>query len=206
MQIAEALKREMRHSWLSDGRRESVAEHSWAMSLLAMVLFNESSEKVDQLKVLKMIILHDLVEAIAGDIPSHEQTNENIVLQKAQNERKALETILGKIENKETAKEFELVWEEFENKATPESKFAQACDKIEAIIQHNMAPISSFSQGDYDINPYYKDSYFDFDNIFRELKDFVNIQTMLKFESEGDISRIKPEHREKWENHKQNSA
>jgi putative hydrolases of HD superfamily len=66
------LKRELRHSWLSDGRRESVAEHSWSMSLLALLVHRHLAQPVETDRVLKMMIVHDLVEALAGDAPFFE--------------------------------------------------------------------------------------------------------------------------------------
>jgi putative hydrolase of HD superfamily len=202
MNIAEGLKRELRHSWLSDGRRESVAEHVWSMSLLALLLFEELEIEVDQLKVLKMIIIHDLVEVYAGDMPSFEAAAGGQD-QKEIAEQEALEKLLKKITNKSLASELEELWFEFENKSTLEAKFAQACDKAEAIIQHNNANIESFSQGDYDINPYYKDHLFDFDNFIRDFKDEIDRETMEKIQSEGDILRVKQEYRERWEKEKQ---
>ncbi|MDZ4323104.1 MAG: HD domain-containing protein, partial [Alphaproteobacteria bacterium] len=72
LNIAEKLKCEMRHSWLSSGRQESVAEHSWRMGLMVMTFFPYLSQKVDLEKCLKMAILHDLAEAEVGDIPVFE--------------------------------------------------------------------------------------------------------------------------------------
>lgn len=63
----EGLKKLLRHSWLSDGRQESVAEHSWRMALMAMTLHRELDFEVNIAKVLKMIIVHDLAEILAGD-------------------------------------------------------------------------------------------------------------------------------------------
>lgn len=59
----EQLKKELRHSWLSDGRQESVAEHTWRMSLMAMLLQSHLIQSVDMLKVMKMITIHDINEA-----------------------------------------------------------------------------------------------------------------------------------------------
>ncbi len=197
--IAEGLKRELRHSWLSDGRRESVAEHTWSMSLLAFLLFDEIDIELDQLRVLKMIIIHDMAEIYAGDIPSFNTVTEESKRQKEIDERKALEKLLSKLSSKKLKKEIEDLWEEFEAKETPEAKFAQACDKADAIIQHNNAHIDSFEQGDYDLNPYYKDQLFNFSKIIRALKDQLDIDTMEKIEKEGDITRVSEEHRKKWE-------
>src|SRR4249919_1427532 len=68
LQLAERLKFELRHSYTSNGRQESVAEHSWRMSLMAVLIEPLLKQKVDTVRLLKMIIIHDLVEAEAGDI------------------------------------------------------------------------------------------------------------------------------------------
>ncbi len=203
MNTIEGLKRELRHSWLSDGRRESVAEHTWAMTILALLLFDEIEEEVKQLKVLKMIIIHDLVEVFAGDMPSFVAANGKQE-EKEKIEKEAMEKLVAKLSNKRLAGEIKNLWEEFESNETLESKLAQACDKAEAIIQHNNARIESFEQGDYDINPYYKDSLFDFNPFLRELKNQIDIDTMEKIENEGDISRVSEEHRSRWEASKKN--
>lgn len=203
--IAEGLKRELRHSWLSDGRRESVAEHTWSMSLLAILLFNEIKVEIDQLKVLKMIIIHDLVEIYAGDMPAFEAAKGK-QQEKEELEQEALKNLLLNVSNKKLRQELNDLWYEFEAKDTNEAKFAQACDKAEAIIQHNNANISSFAQGDYDINPYYKDSLFNFDKFVREFKNEIDIMTMGKIEKEGDITRVSEEHRERWESYKNSKA
>jgi putative hydrolase of HD superfamily len=197
MGIAEGLKRELRHSWLSDGRRESVAEHVWSMSLLALLLFDEIDIEVDQLRVLKMIIIHDLVEIYAGDMPSF-IAMKGRQKEKEEKEENALKKLLEKLNNKKLAREIDLLWNEFEAGETNESKLAQACDKAEVIIQHNNADISTFSQGDYDINPYYKDYLFDFDKFLKELKNQIDIDTMKKIEKEGDIEKVSDEHKSRW--------
>ena len=70
--FTEGVKRELRHSWLSDGRRESVAEHSWQMALMAMVVHPRLEAPVDLCRALKMILVHDLAEAETGDVPVFE--------------------------------------------------------------------------------------------------------------------------------------
>ena len=68
---AEKLKRTLRHSWTSDSnRQERTAEHSWMLCLIALTLFDQLKVKIDQLKVVKILIIHDLAEAIVGDIPA----------------------------------------------------------------------------------------------------------------------------------------
>src|SRR5437762_13718163 len=70
--LSERLKLELRHSWMSNGRRESVAEHTWHMALLAMLVDRHLEHPVDTERTLKMILVHDLVEAEAGDVPVFE--------------------------------------------------------------------------------------------------------------------------------------
>ena len=68
LKLAERLKFELRHSYTSSGRQESVAEHTWRMSLMAVLMEPHLEQKVDMAKLLKMIIVHDLIEAEAGDM------------------------------------------------------------------------------------------------------------------------------------------
>lgn len=70
--LSEKLKSELRHSWLSNGRRESVAEHSWQMAIMSMLIHPHLEKPVDLEKTLKMILVHDLVESITGDTPFFE--------------------------------------------------------------------------------------------------------------------------------------
>src|SRR5436305_9327236 len=67
--LSERLKRELRHSWLSDGRRESVAEHTWQMALVALLAYRHLEHPVDIGRVLKIILPHDLAAALAGAVP-----------------------------------------------------------------------------------------------------------------------------------------
>ncbi len=77
IKLGEKLKMELRHSWLSNGRRESVAEHTWRLALMAMAIEPYLPNQVNSEKLLKMIIIHDLVEAYAKDIPAFETMNNN---------------------------------------------------------------------------------------------------------------------------------
>lgn len=64
LQLSERLKFELRHSWLSNGRRESVAEHTWQMALMAMAMHRHLEHEVDLERSLKIVLVHDLVEAL----------------------------------------------------------------------------------------------------------------------------------------------
>lgn len=93
LHIAENLKKLIRHSWLSDGRQESVAEHTWRMSLMFLLVEPHLGIKVDTQKTLEMIIIHDIIEALVGDIPAFEQFDADIKLQKVKMETDAINQI-----------------------------------------------------------------------------------------------------------------
>jgi putative hydrolases of HD superfamily len=143
LHVAENLKKLIRHSWLSDGRRESVAEHTWRMSLMFLLVEPHLGIPLDSKKTLEMIIIHDIIEALVGDIPAFEQFNAETKLQKVKMETEAINEIRSTLDN-ETGEKFYLLWHEFENKETNEAKVANALDKLEAQIQHNEADISTW--------------------------------------------------------------
>ena len=139
LSLAEKLKSELRHSWLSSGRRESVAEHSWQMALMALLVHRHLEKPVDLEHTLKMILIHDLVEAEAGDIPFFETGSRKD--QKSHREQKAIEEIRNMIDP-QTGQEFYNLFQEFELSETPEAKLAKALDNLEVQIQHNHANFS----------------------------------------------------------------
>lgn len=114
-------------------RCENSAEHSWHLALMAIVLTEHANEKVDVLKVIKMVLIHDVVEIDAGDTfiydtqKSHDNTDE---------ERLAAQRIFGLLPE-ETAQELIAIWEEFEAGETAEAKFARAMDRLEPLLQNS---------------------------------------------------------------------
>lgn len=136
----EGLKRELRNSWLSDGRQESVAEHSWRMVMMAIVLAPQVNLKLDMEKVLKMAAVHDLAEIEAGDIPTIHQTDD-VVRQKASNEQAAIERI--RTQFGELSEEIAILWREFEDQKTAEARFVRAIDKLECTIQKNQQTVDT---------------------------------------------------------------
>ena len=136
--IAEKMKCNTRHSWTSTNRKESVAEHSWRLSLIALLLEREI-ENVDFQKIIKMCIIHDLGEAITGDIPSFLKTKQD-----SKTEQKAITTLIEKLPEPQKTDMLTL-FEEMEKRETMESKIYKALDRLEAVIQHNEAPIDSWS-------------------------------------------------------------
>jgi len=148
LRLAERLKFELRHSWLSNGRRESVAEHTWQMALMVVLMQHHLERSVDVERTLKMVIIHDLVEAEAGDVPFFE-TGERQTM-KAANERAAIEKIRNLLDGA-TAQEVYELWYEFEGGETLEAKFAKAVDNLEVQIQHNQAAFETWEEIEQDL-------------------------------------------------------
>jgi putative hydrolase of HD superfamily len=126
------LKKIVRQSALTDGsRQENVAEHSWHIAVMAILLAEYSSEKrIDILKVIKMLLIHDLVEIYAGDTFLYDDESK---LKQNENEEKAAKRIFG-ILPEDQASDLQSLWDEFEDKETPESRFAKALDALHPVI------------------------------------------------------------------------
>ena len=176
---AEKLKREMRHSWLSNNRRESVAEHTWRMSLMAILLKDKLAVKVKLEKVLKMVVIHDLVEIEAGDVSALDiLRNPSIKDTKRQNEIQAIENIKNELGH-DLGVEIHDLWYEFENKETIEAKFANALDKLEVQIQHNHASIDTWEEIEFNM-VYMMDQHVSFDETLIAFKNLVVAQAEEK--------------------------
>lgn len=137
LRAAERLKTVTRSGYTSAGRPESVAEHTWRLALMALLLAPEFPE-VDFARLVKICLVHDLGEAIGGDIPAPEQARRAAAGEsagKAAAERRDLVTLLEPLpEHLRT--EITGLWDEYEAARTPEAKVAKALDKLETILQH----------------------------------------------------------------------
>ncbi|MBW8331841.1 MAG: HD domain-containing protein [Prolixibacteraceae bacterium] len=113
-------------------RPKNDAEHSWHLAMMTLVLAEHSDKPIDILKVLKMVLIHDIVEIDAGDIfiydaeKNHTNTEEELI---------AAKRIFGLLPT-EQAEEFIAIWEEFEEGMTDEAKFAKAMDRFEPLLQN----------------------------------------------------------------------
>jgi putative hydrolase of HD superfamily len=129
---AERLKNVYRTSWTSGGQPESTASHTWRLCLSALI-FAKQFPEVNVERLLKICIIHDLGEAIGGDIPAiHQSMN----APKAEQERKDLLTLLAPLPAT-LRQEIVALWDEYEAATTPEAKVAKALDKLETLMQHN---------------------------------------------------------------------
>ncbi|HWR35204.1 MAG TPA: HD domain-containing protein [Clostridia bacterium] len=127
------LKTVLRQTLLCDqSRRENSAEHSWHLAVMAMLLTEYAVEPVDVTRVLTMLLIHDVVEVDAGDVFAYDAAGN---VGKEEREREAAERIFGLLPA-EQGKELRGLWEEFEARATSESKFANALDRLQPLL-HN---------------------------------------------------------------------
>ncbi|HEX8361166.1 MAG TPA: HD domain-containing protein [Longimicrobium sp.] len=132
LRASEALKTATRSAWTSAAQPESVAEHSWRLCLMALVL-HPSFPGVDFARLVKICIVHDLGEAIGGDVPAPEQARRGG--SKAEDERRDLIHLLAPLPAP-LREEITALWDEYEAAETPEAKLAKALDKLETILQH----------------------------------------------------------------------
>ena len=129
------LKTVLRRTTLMDGSRsENSAEHSWHLALMALVLSEHSAEQVDLLRVLKMLLVHDLVEIDAGDTFCYD---EEAHLDKLEREQRAAERIF-RLLPADLSTELRELWDEFEDKVSAEARFATALDRLQPML-HNLS-------------------------------------------------------------------
>ncbi|MFA5261864.1 MAG: HD domain-containing protein [Candidatus Omnitrophota bacterium] len=180
LHLAEKLKCELRHSWLSNGRQESVAEHSWRISLMACVFYSHLEVKVDLEKSLKMAIVHDLAEEEAYDVPAFESHRQE---EKKLAELKAMQNI-KKLGSNFSDEIFEL-WQEYEERKTPEAKFIKALDKMEVRLQHNEAEMKTWNDIEYSRSQYAADKFCDFDEFIKEFNQLIKEESKDKIIKSG---------------------
>ena len=113
-------------------RYENTAEHSWQATLTAMVFLDHAREELDALKVLKMLLIHDVVEIDAGDVFVYDAQARSDI---AEEEEKAAVRIFGLLDES-ISSELLALWREFEERKTPEAKFAKAIDRVNPVIQN----------------------------------------------------------------------
>ncbi|RSN59910.1 HD domain-containing protein [Actinomadura sp. WAC 06369] len=125
------LKTVLRRSVLvADDRRENDAEHSWHLALMVAVLAEHADEPVDVGRTLKLVLLHDLVEIYAGDTFLYDA--EGAATQERR-EREAADRLFALLPD-DQAVEFRALWDEFEERRTPEARFAKAMDRLQPLL------------------------------------------------------------------------
>ena len=148
LHVAEQLKNNTRHSWTSDGRHESVAEHSWRVTLMAYFVKDEYPD-LDMNRVLLMCLIHDLGEAFTGDIPAFVKTEAD-----EERESALLSQWVSSLPEP-FREEMDELYREMDAQETAEARLYKALDRMETIIQHNEAPISTWLPLEYEKNLVY---------------------------------------------------
>ena len=180
LHVAEKLKDTMRHCTTSKGRPESVAEHSWRISLMAMLLEKEFPE-IDINKVIKMCLIHDLGECFTGDIPVFKKTSAD-----SAREDELLAEWVATLPP-EVSKEWQALYEEMDALETPEAKLYKALDKLEALIQHNESPMYTWEPHEHDLQRVYGWESVEFSEWLLDLRQEVLNDTNEKIEKEGVV-------------------
>lgn len=177
LHTAEKLKDTMRHCTTSNRRTESVAEHTWRISLMAMLLKHEFPD-TDIDKVIRMCLIHDLGECFTGDIPTFTKTD---------SDRKTEDIFLTQWISKlpsEIACDLAELYKEMNDQQTPEAKLFKALDKLEALIQHNESPIDTWSENEYELNKTYAFDTAAFSDWLTDLRKEILAETLNKIENE----------------------
>ena len=137
------IKRIGRQTYLSDAsRKENDAEHSWHLALMAFVLADYANEKIDVLKTIKMVLLHDVIEIDAGDTYAYDTEGNKT---KRERELKAADRIFGLLP-KEQEREYRGLWDEFEEMETAEAKFANTLDKVQPLFLNDASGGKSWEE------------------------------------------------------------
>ena len=144
LNLAEKLKCHTRHSWTSSGRQESVAEHVYRLLVFAW-LVREEFPDYDMNRVMELALFHDMGEALTGDIPAFEKDKED-----EKKEEQAQEKIAGMLPEPYRERLAD-IFRAVEKKETKESRLLAALDKLEALIQHNEADLSTWLPLEYDL-------------------------------------------------------
>ncbi len=183
LSLAERLKNTTRHSWTSQGRHESVAEHSWRLALMAYFLRDEFPE-ADMDKVIQMCLVHDLGEAFTGDIATFWKTAAN-----EDSERQLLEGWVASLPQPYQT-ELGTLYAEMDAQETVEARIYKSLDKLEAVHQHNEAPLNTWLPLERELNLSYGADVASFSPYLSALRSRMRQETEAKLRAEtasGDV-------------------
>jgi putative hydrolase of HD superfamily len=184
LRAAERLKTVTRSGWTSSGEQESVAEHTWRLCLMAMLLYGDTPG-VNLARLLKMCLIHDLGEAIRGDIPAPAQV---AGAEKADQERSDLLELTASLPSLLQHEILEL-WDEYEAAESAEARLAKGLDKLETILQHNQG--KNPADFDYAFNLAYGQRYTAADPVMAALRARLDEETARRARdsSNSELSR-----------------
>ncbi len=173
LHVAERLKDATRHCYTSGGRRESVAEHSWRLALMAWWL-KDAFPEADMEKLLSMCLIHDLGEAFTGDIPTFVKTDAD---------RATEDTLLDAWVATLPApfsSQMRALYAEMNERKTLEARIFKALDGLEALIQHNESDLSTWAENEFDLNLHYCDDRVGFSPALTALREAIRADTIEK--------------------------
>jgi len=177
LHVAERLKDTPRHCTTSGRRIESVAEHSWRVSLMAFLLKKEFPQ-ADMERVMEMCLIHDLGECFTGDIPTFVKTDDD---------RETEDSLLRKWLDSlplEITSDMRTLYDELEAQVTVESRICKALDKLEALIQHNESPLDTWAENEYELNKTYAFDTAAFSEWLTALRQEILCDTLKKINDE----------------------
>ena len=175
MELAGKLRDTMRHSYTPEGRRESVAEHSWRTPLMAYFVKDEFPE-LDMDKVILMCLVHDLGEAFTGDVPSFYKTEQN-----ESAEESALYKWVSELPEPYCF-ELKALYDEMAELKTDEAKLYKALDNMEAVLSHNEADIATWIPLEYALNVTYGADKVSFSPYLKRVREYLSNKTIQKIE------------------------
>lgn len=171
--ITQRLKDTTRHCFTEKGRRESVAEHSWHMTMMAFFM-KDAFPQADMDKVIRMCIIHDLGEAFTGDIPVFEKNEAH-----EKNEARLLAQWVDVLPEP-VRSEMHALYAEMNARETTEAQIYKAIDSLEALIAHNNSDLSTWLPLEYDLNLTYADDKVAFCEYLKAVREAIREDTLKK--------------------------
>ena len=176
LEIIGNLKNNTRHVWNEEGRQESVADHCWRLSVMALLVADNFPD-VDSIKVIKMCLIHDFGEALTGDIPSFYKTGYD-----EEKEDLAVKKLL-KCLPENIAGEFRSLFVEMADLTTPEAKLFKALDNLEAIVSHNESPLETWLELEFTENLIYGNNNVEYSKYLKDLREELKNDSVQKIEN-----------------------
>lgn len=192
MEFSSKLKSQLRTIKLSENRHESVADHSWQLALMILLVYPNLKEKPDLLKTLKMALVHDLAEAEIGDTPyGHTALNQSIRAEKDTKEKQEIEKVKNLIGGA-LGQEFSGLWYEYKARESIEAKLVKAIDSLEANFQSTRFDVSYWDNYFYKVALGKAEKLCDHEDVLIELNNAINERLEDSYKAAGlDIEKIK---------------
>lgn len=174
LQITSKLKTTLRSTQITESRKESTADHSWRLALLVILVQPFLDKKINTERALKMAIIHDLAEAVVGDIHILDLLNNNELMNKKFESEFNVFTYFKTHLGGEIGSEIFSIWEEFEKNESYEAKTLNALDKLEAQLQQNESKLNTWKEIEKAGKLGYLESFCEFDSFIMNLKEKIN--------------------------------